>query len=121
MGERTLEAELANMREVAAARATPERAALPAEAIAEIERAVAGRALPNGATAPDFTLRDASDDREVTLSALLREGPVVVSFYRGQWCPYCNVELRALEQRYEDIKVLGAQVVFVGRGRARTP
>lgn len=114
MGERTLETELERMREVAAARATPERAALQAEAIAEIERVVAGKALPTGARAPDFTLRSASDDREVTLSALLRSGPVVVSFYRGQWCPYCNVELRAVEERYAEIKALGAEVVFIG-------
>lgn len=114
MGERTLETELERMRAAAAARATPERAALQAEAIAEIERLVAGKALPTGARAPDFTLRSASDDREVTLSSLLRSGPVVVSFYRGQWCPYCNVELRAVEERYAEIKALGAEVVFIG-------
>ncbi len=114
MGERTLEAELENMRAVAAARANPERAALQAEAIAEIERLVAGRALAAGAKAPDFTLRAASDDREVSLSGLLARGPVVLSFYRGQWCPYCNVELQAVEQRYEDIKALGAEVLFIG-------
>lgn len=114
MGNRILEAELEKIREVAAARATPDRAALQAEAIAEIERAVAGRALPVGAKAPDFKLRAASDDREVSLTGLLETGPVVVSFYRGQWCPYCNVELRAIEQRYADIKELGAEVLFVG-------
>lgn len=114
MGERTLEAELENMRAVAAARATPERAALQAEAIAEIERIVAGRALPVGAKAPDFTLRAAGDDKDVSLSGLLAQGPVVLSFYRGQWCAYCNVELRAVEQRYADIRALGAEVLFIG-------
>lgn len=114
MGERTLEAELERMREVAAARATPERAALQAEAIAEIERIVAGRALSVGATAPDFTLRAADDNREVSLSRLLGQGPIVLSFYRGQWCPYCNVELRAVEQRYPEIRALGAEVLFIG-------
>lgn len=114
MGERTQEAELEKMREVAAARATPERAALQAEAIAEIDRLVSGRALATGAKAPDFSLRAAEDDRDISLSGLLARGPVVLSFYRGQWCPYCNVELRAVEQRYADIKALGAEVLFIG-------
>lgn len=114
MSERTLETELEKMREVAAARATPERAALQAEALAEIDRLVSGRALATGAKAPDFSLRAAADGRDVSLSGLLARGPVVLSFYRGHWCPYCNVELRAVERRYADIKALGAEVLFIG-------
>lgn len=114
MAERTLETELENMRRLAAERTTPERAAQQAEAMAEVERLVAGRALPVGAQAPDFTLRSGSDDRGVSLSGLLSSGPVVLSFYRGQWCPYCNVELRAFQQRYDEFRALGAEVLFVG-------
>jgi peroxiredoxin len=62
---------------------------------------------------PDFTLRAAGDNREVSLSKLLGQGPVVLSFHRGQWCPYCNVELRPVEQRYPEIRGLGAEVLFV--------
>ncbi len=114
MVERPLEFELERMREAAVSRLTPERAAIQAEARSEIERQVAGRALAAGATAPDFTLRAAPDGRVISLSQLLAKGPVVVSFYRGQWCPYCNVELRAFQLRYPDFRALGAEVLFIG-------
>jgi thiol-disulfide isomerase/thioredoxin len=54
----------------------------------------ARKALKEGAQVPDFTLSDALGN-EVTLSHLLRQGPVVIAFYRGSWCPYCNLQLRA--------------------------
>jgi len=50
-----------------------------------------------GATAPDFELPNATGQR-VKLRTLLANGPVVLSFYRGEWCPYCNLEIRALQQ-----------------------
>ncbi len=55
------------------------------------------KVLKEGAQAPDFTLPDALGNA-VTLSHLLRKGPVVISFYRGEWCPYCNLELRAYQR-----------------------
>lgn len=102
------------MRAVARARATPESAAAQAEALAEIERAVAGRALKAGDRAPDFSLRSSPGGEEYRLSALLARGPVVLSFYRGQWCPYCNVELRIFQEAAETIRDLGAEVLFIG-------
>src|SRR5438874_2222831 len=54
-------------------------------------------ALKEGARAPDFTLPGACGNA-VGLSHLLRQGPVVMSFYRGQWCPYCHLALRAYQQ-----------------------
>jgi len=51
--------------------------------------------LKVGGAAPDFTLQDATGS-EVTLSEELKEGPVVLLFYRGSWCPVCNVHLNAL-------------------------
>ena len=47
------------------------------------------------------------------LSELLREGPVVLSFYRGGWCPYCNLELRALQQVLPEIEKAGATLVAI--------
>ncbi|MCB1158583.1 MAG: AhpC/TSA family protein [Leptospiraceae bacterium] len=44
---------------------------------------------------------------------MLEQGPVVISFYRGGWCPYCNLELRALQQALPEIKKLGAQLVAI--------
>ncbi|MFD2166361.1 peroxiredoxin-like family protein [Thalassotalea euphylliae] len=72
----------------------------------------AERALGVGATVPEFTLTDV-DGNAVTLKDLLDKGPVVMSFYRGVWCPYCNIELKALEAAHHDIKARGATLVAV--------
>ncbi len=69
-------------------------------------------ALQPGAAATDFTLTDARD-RPVTLSALLRDGPVVLTWYRGGWCPYCNIQLRAYQEILPEITALGARLVAV--------
>lgn len=70
------------------------------------------RALREGAIAPDFELPNAVGDL-VRLSDLLRSGPVILSFYRGQWCPFCNLELRALQGAMEDVESAGATLVAV--------
>ena len=77
-----------------------------------IDSGQAERAVKAGDTAPDFTLTD-QDGKPVALKDLLAEGPVVLSFYRGVWCPYCNIELKALEQSAEDIRARGASLVAV--------
>lgn len=68
--------------------------------------------LKVGAPAPDFTLPNV-DGNAVTLSVLLRRGPVVVTFYRGDWCPYCNLALRAYQQILPQIQELGATLVAI--------
>lgn len=65
-----------------------------------------------GDEAPDFTLPDATG-RPVTLSNLLDAGPTVLSFYRGGWCPYCNIELRALQAALPDIRQLRGLLLAV--------
>lgn len=69
-------------------------------------------ALKSGQSAPLFTLPDAFGN-EVSLKALLAKGPVVISFYRGEWCPFCNLELRALEEALPKIKALGATLIAI--------
>lgn len=71
-----------------------------------------GRALKAGDVAPDFTLADTRGDL-VNLAALAAKGPVVLSFYRGGWCPYCNLELRALQQAQAAFAELGASLIAV--------
>lgn len=74
--------------------------------------AVAGRALGVGDVAPDFTLPNAFG-APARLADRLREGPVVLSFYRGNWCPYCNLELRALQGSLPALRARAAALVAV--------
>jgi len=69
-------------------------------------------ALKTGDQAPDFTLPDASG-RPVSLSERLRGGPAVVTFYRGGWCPYCNLQLRAYQRALQEITALGANIIAI--------
>lgn len=70
------------------------------------------QALNVGDTAVDFTLPDATGD-SVTLSTLLADGPVVLAWYRGGWCPYCNLELAALNDVLPQIEQYGAELVAI--------
>jgi peroxiredoxin len=62
--------------------------------------------------APDFALPDIQG-KSVSLFDLLRRGPVVVSFYRGGWCPYCNIQLRAYQAVLPQITALGGRLVAI--------
>ncbi|MER6999187.1 peroxiredoxin-like family protein [Streptomyces sp. NPDC000410] len=93
---------------------------IPAEIRAVMRRAAeelaesgqADRALTVGDQAPPFTLPSATG-RTVGLGELLAEGPVVLTFYRGAWCPYCNIALRSLQQHHDEIAARGARLVAV--------
>ena len=65
-----------------------------------------------GDTAPLFSLPDANGNT-VALADLLQQGKVVLTFYRGVWCPYCNLELRNLQAILPQIQAAGATVVAV--------
>jgi peroxiredoxin len=84
--------------------------------VAEIDgvvRSGAGAKAPSaGDRAPSFTLPDALG-KPVSLDTLLKEGRVAVSFYRGQWCPYCDLQLRAYQEILPRIKALGANLVAI--------
>lgn len=69
-------------------------------------------ALRAGDHAPDFTLPNARGG-VVRLSHALASGPVVLSFYRGGWCPYCNLELRALQNVLPECGAVGATLIAV--------
>lgn len=68
------------------------------------------QAVQVGEKAPDFTLKNAKGEA-VSLSTLLEQGPVVLTWYRGGWCPYCNITLAALQKALPDIQASGAQLV----------
>lgn len=68
--------------------------------------------LKKGDKAPDFSLSNAHGST-VGLSELLKKGKVVLTFYRGAWCPYCNLQLNQYQQVLSDIKSLKAQLVAI--------
>ncbi len=72
----------------------------------------AERALKAGDQAPEFILKD-PEGQTVSSAELLRQGPLVLTFYRGVWCPYCNLELQALQAAWPDIRAAGANVVAI--------
>lgn len=49
----------------------------------------------------------------LNLETLRKEGPVVITFYRGGWCPYCNLELKTYQEVLPEIKALGATLVAI--------
>lgn len=84
-----------------------------AEATRQLRDAgVADNSLRTGDRAPDFALPNHHGETR-RLSHLLRDATVVLSFYRGGWCPYCNMELHALQQALPAIRASGAELVAV--------
>lgn len=65
-----------------------------------------------GDIAPDFHLRDARG-KYVSLKTALKDGPVVLNFYRGGWCPFCNLELNTLQRTLPKFKEAGAQLIAI--------
>ena len=96
------------------------KALVPAERLATIDRAAADlqssrlaeRALKSGDRAPSFELPD-GDGMLWRSVDLLRNGPLVVVFYRGRWCAYCNAQLAALQQIHARIAAAGASLVAI--------
>ena len=84
-----------------------------ATATAELEASgILANSLEVGNQAPDIELPDATG-KAVKRSSLLANGPVVITFYRGQWCPYCNLEIRAFQQLLPNFQQANAQVVAI--------
>jgi peroxiredoxin len=77
-----------------------------------IASGAATRALKAGDKAPAFTLDD-PEGKPLSSANLLARGPLVVSFYRGVWCPYCNMELQALQAALPRFRALGAGLVAI--------
>jgi peroxiredoxin len=109
----SLRAELDALRADFARTAPPGRAALYDAKVEELQRTFPiEKSLKTGDIAPDFNLPNASR-RLVSLAELLRRGPAVVTFYRGGWCPYCNLQLRAYQHILGEITALGARLVAI--------
>ena len=74
------------------------------------ESGILSEAKHEGDVAPDFELKNAKG-RSLKLSDVYKSGPVVLTWYRGGWCPYCNLSLKALQDALPEIKALGASLV----------
>ena len=70
------------------------------------------KGLPMGSIAPDFNGSD-QDGNRIRLKSLLKKGPLVLIFYRGQWCPVCNAYLKTFQDSLSLITQRGAQVIAV--------
>jgi thiol-disulfide isomerase/thioredoxin len=73
---------------------------------------VARTMLKVGDQAPPIVLKNAKGTT-VDVGALIKKGPVIVTFYRGGWCPYCNLELKAYQEILPEIAAAGASLVAI--------
>lgn len=109
----TLQEELDARRAQFVQTAGPEKIAAYQRGVDELVAAnLAAQAVGRGDAAPDIALPNARGET-VTLANLLAEGPVVLTFYRGGWCPYCNMQLRAYQRALPELRALGASLVAV--------
>lgn len=76
------------------------------------ESDIIASALKEGNQLIEFKLSNAKGE-ELSSSELLKNGPLVITFYRGGWCPYCNLELRALQAILPEIHAKGGQLIAI--------
>lgn len=77
-----------------------------------IAEGVVDKALKVGDRMPTFSLTDARG-RSISSIELLKKQNLVITFYRGAWCPFCNLYLRSLQKRLPELKELGAELVAI--------
>jgi len=94
------------------AKMEPEDLAIMQQAAESLAKTLPNPGLKLGETAPDFTLPDPTG-RKVSLASLLKQGPVVLVFYRGAWCPYCNMHLHVLNESLPEFSRYNAQLVAI--------
>ncbi len=81
------------------------------EGIDKVEASgVLEQAIQKGEKAPDFVLTNATGD-SITLYSYLKNGPVILTWYRGGWCPYCNITLAALQRNLDSFRFYGANLL----------
>jgi peroxiredoxin len=78
-----------------------------------IASGAAARAAKVGDKAPAFSLKDADGNEVSSSTELLSQGPLIVTYYRGAWCPYCNMDLQALQGALPELEKSGIQLVAI--------
>lgn len=109
----TLQSQLADYQAGFKQRVAPERVAMMETATAQLRASgIEDTALPLGAPVPNVSLTDALGHTE-GLKGLLAGKPTVIIFYRGGWCPYCNLELREWQRLLPKLQSAGAQLIAI--------
>lgn len=106
-----LDALLEVRRKASDAKSSDEKKKIYAEGIEDVKNSgILDKALNVGDKAPNFTLKNALN-KPVSLYDELKNGPVVLTWYRGGWCPYCNITLHNLQDRLPDFQKEGATLM----------
>lgn len=108
-----LQIELYKFHQESLKKRTPERVAIFLAFIQGLSEEFRNRRqLRIGDFAPDFTLPNIQGEM-ITLSEQLKQGPVLLKFFRGYWCPYCSLELRAYQKVVNKIQALGGTILAI--------
>jgi peroxiredoxin len=109
----TLSDQLRLMKAASASKVPPEVAKIMSEATEKLKKShIAENTLKVGQSMPSFSLPDFKG-KKVSLKESLKNGPVIISFYRGSWCPYCNAQLNSFQQHLADFKQKGATLIAI--------
>lgn len=95
-----------------ASKFAPEDMQVMQDAQSDLASRMPAPGLRPGSRAPDFSLPNAFG-KKISLQQYLDKGPVVLTFYRGAWCPFCNLELHALQQSLPHFKARGATLIAI--------
>ena len=111
--EQTLTKQLHAATEASKAQTPAEPQAVMDKAIQTIkDSGMVGKALKKGDTMPDFTLPGA-DGKPVSSKQLRKKNNLIVTFYRGGWCPFCSLQLRDLQKHQSEIEAAGGKVIAI--------
>jgi peroxiredoxin len=109
----TLRQEIENFVKETAGRIPPQVLTQLQQSIDDVKKSgISERARGVGDLAPAFSLPNAAG-KSVALTDLIANGPVIISFYRGIWCPYCNLELRAYQRILGEIRAAGGDFIAI--------
>jgi len=109
----TFQERLSNLKKRIEGNLTPAYNKILTSAIRELETPVIrNKVLKPGDNMPEFELLD-QDGNTICATELLKDGPLVITFYRGFWCPYCNIDMNNLQNYVPEIEDLGAKLIAI--------
>lgn len=113
LGDEKLSTRLDHRAKRSEAKTTPKARKIMLESLQALKaKKIEQKAPKVGETLPEFELKDATG-KTFQLKQMLTKGPVLVVFYRGSWCPYCNLQLRAYQQYLSRFREAGGQMVAI--------